>query len=173
MEKWIQFFKTLWAYIEVALRRAQREADEDPSAYDTEERTMPIDFDGVKNAALEALDDANAKDELLGVLEEHKGVFVDEGKSYLKAIVSTFKGDKYDPDKYADFIAALSDEQLVAEAAATADEIDGLVASYNAKKKFIEDLKSTVSFVARKAIVAGLTAYVGPAAGPIASIIGL
>ncbi len=175
MEKFIQLLKTLWAYIEVALRRAQREADEDPSAYDKEERTMPtvFDFNGVKDVALEALEDANAKEELLGVLNEHKGVFVDEATGYLQAVVSTFKGDKYDPAKYAEFIAALSDEQLVAEAAATADEIDGLVASYNAKKKFIEDLKTTVSFVARKAIVAGLTAYVGPAAGPIASLIGL
>jgi hypothetical protein len=177
MEKFIQLLKTLWAYIEVTIRRAQREADEDPSAYDTvsEERTMPtvFDFDGVKDVALEALEDANAKEELLGVLNEHKGVFVDEAKGYLQAVVSTFKGDKYDPAKYAEFIDALSDEQLVAEAGATADEIDGLVASYNAKKKFIEDLKTTVSFVARKAIVAGLTAYVGPAAGPIASLIGL
>jgi hypothetical protein len=169
MEKWIQFFKTLWAYIEVALKRAEREREEGPR----EERTMPIDFNGVKDAALDALEDANAKEELLGVLDEHKGVFVNEAKGYLSAIVTTFKGDKYDPAKYAEFIDALSDEQLVAEAAATADEIDGLVASYNAKKKFIEDLKSTVSFVARKAIVAGLSAYVGPAAGPIASIIGL
>ena len=134
---------------------------------------MPIDFEGVKNAALDALEDANAKEELLGVLNDNKDVFIDEAKGYLKAVVATFTGDKYDPAKYAEFIDALSDEQLVAETGATADEIDGLVASYNAKKKFIEDLKTTVSFVARKAIVAGLTAYVGPAAGPIASLIGL
>ncbi len=134
---------------------------------------MPIDFNGVKDAALDALEDANAKEELLGVLNEHKGVFVNEAKGYLTAVVSTFNGDKYDPAKYAEFIDALSDEQLVAEAGATANEIDGLVASYNAKKKFLEDLKTTVSFVARKAIVAGLSTYVGPAAGPIASFIGL
>ncbi len=164
-----EFLKLLWAYIEVAIKRAERERVEGPS----EERTMPIDFAGVKDAALDALEDANAKEELLGVLNDNKDVFVDEAKGYLKAIVATFKGDKYDPAKYAEFIAALSDEQLIAEAAATADEIDGLVASYNAKKKFLEDLKTTVSFVARKAIVAGLTAYVGPAAGPIASFIGL
>ena len=169
MNALIQLLKTLWAYIEVALKRAEREAAEGPS----EERTMPMDFDGVKDAALNALEDANAKEELLGVLTEHKGVFVDEARGYLKAIVSTFTGDKYDPEKYAEFIDALSDEQLVAEASATADDIDGLVASYNAKKKFLEDLKTTVSFVARKAIVAGLTAYVGPAAGPIAGFLGL
>lgn len=169
MKGLIELLKTLWAYIEVALKRAERERVEGPS----EERTMPIDFAGVKEAALDALEDANAKEELLGVLNDNKDVFVDEAKGYLKAIVATFKGDKYDPAKYAEFIAALSDEQLIAEAAATADDIDGLVASYNAKKKFLEDLKTTVSFVARKAIVAGLTAYVGPAAGPIAGFLGL
>ncbi len=134
---------------------------------------MSIDFEGVKNAALEALEDANAKEELLGVLNEHKGVFVDEAQGYLKAVVATFTGDKYDPVKYSEFIDALSDKQLVAEAAATANEIDGLVASYNAKKKFLEDLKTTVSFIVRKAIVAGLTVYTGPAAGPIAAFLGL
>ncbi len=169
MKGLLELLKTLWAYIQVALKRAEREAAEGP----LEERTMTIDFNGIKNAALDALEDANAKEELLGVLNDNKDVFVDEAKGYLKAVVSTFTGDKYDPAKYAEFIAALSDEQLVAEVAATADEIDGLVASYNAKQKFIEDLKSTVSFVARKAIVAGLTAYVGPAAGPIAGFIGL
>ena len=168
MEKLIELLKLVWSYI-VNFEIAEREKAEGPS----EERTMPIDFDGVKEAALDALEDANAKEELLAVLNEHKGVFVNEGKGYLSAVVATFKGDKYDPAKYAEFIDALSDEQLVAEAGATADEIDGLVASYNAKKKFIEDLKTTVSFVARKAIVAGLTAYVGPAAGPIAGFLGL
>lgn len=167
--KFGELLKLLWAYIEVAIKRAEREEAEGPS----EERTMSIDFEGVKDAALDALEDANAKEELLGVLNDNKDVFVDEAKGYLKAVVATFKGDKYDPAKYAEFIAALSDEQLIAEAAATADEIDGLVASYNAKKKFLEDLKTTVSFVARKAIVAGLTAYVGPAAGPIAGFLGL
>ena len=134
---------------------------------------MPMDFEGVKEAALNALEDANAKEELLAVLDEHRGVLLNEGKGYLSAVVATFSGDKYDPVKYAEFIDALTDEQLVAEAGATANEIDGLVASYNAKKAFIEDLKTTVSFIARKAIVAGLSTYVGPAAGPIASIIGL
>lgn len=157
------------AYIDVSAKRAEREESDGPS----EERTMSVDFDGIKDAALDALEDANAKDELLDVLKDNKDVFVDEAKGYLKAVVATFKGDKYNPEKYAEFIAALSDEQLIAEAAATADEIDGLVASYNAKKKFIQDLKTTVSFVVRKAIVAGLTAYVGPAAGPIAGFLGL
>ncbi len=134
---------------------------------------MAIDFEGIKDAALDALEDSNAKEELLEVLKNNKGVFVEEGRVYLKAIVSTFTGDEYDPAKYAEFIARLDDDQLVAEAAATADEIDGLVARYNAKKKFLEDLKTTVSFVVRKAIVAGLTAYLGPAAGPIAGFLGL
>lgn len=130
-------------------------------------------FDAIKDAALDALTDDSAKDELLAVLDDNKDVLINEGKGYLKAIVATFTGDEYDPEKYAEFIAALSDEQLVAQAAATADEIDGLVASYQKKLKFVEDLKTTVSFVVRKAIVAGLTAYTGPAAGPIAGFLGL
>jgi hypothetical protein len=169
MEKFIELLKTLWAYIQVVLKRAEREKVEGPS----EERTLPVDFAGVKKAALNALEDANAKEELLAVLNDNKGVFVEEGRGYLKAIVATFTGNKYDPAKYAEFIAALDDEQLVAEAAATANEIDGLVARYNAKKKFLSDLKTTASFIVRKAIVAGLTAYVGPAAGPIAGFLGL
>jgi len=167
--KWLsELFKLLLAYIDVLLKRAERE-----TAGTTEVKRMPISFEGVKDAALEALEDANAKEELLRLMSDNKGVFVDEAKGYLKAIVATFKGDKYDPATYAEFIAALDDEQLVAEAAATADEIDGLVASYNAKKKFLKDLKTTASFVARKAIVAGLSMYVGPAAGPIAGFLGL
>lgn len=169
MNKLIELLKTLWAFIEVYLKRAERAEAEGPS----KERTMPIDFAGVKEAALEALEDANAKEELLAVLDANKGVFVEEGRGYLKAIVATFTGNQYDPAKYSEFIAALDDEQLVAEAAATANEIDGLVARYNAKKKFLEDLKTTVSFIVRKAIVAGLTAYTGPAAGPIAMFLGL
>ena len=134
---------------------------------------MTITFDGVKNAALDALADANAKEELLGVLNENKAVFVDEAKGFLKAIVSTFTGDKYDPEKYAKFITLLSDEQLVAEASATADEVDGLVAKYTAKARFLEQLKTTVSLVVRKAIVAGLATHVGSAADPVAEILGL
>ena len=134
---------------------------------------MTITFDGVKNAALDALVDVNAKEELLGVLNDNKAVFVDEAKGYLKAIVSTFTGDKYDAEKYAQFIDILSDEQLVAEASATADEIDGLAAKYNAKKKFLKDLKTTVSLVARKAIVSALSTHVGSAADPVAEILGL
>ncbi len=168
--KWLsELFKLLWAYINVTVKRAEREESEDSP----EERTMAINFEGIKDAALEALEDSNAKEELLGLLEANKDVFVEEGRGYLKAIVATFTGDKYDPAKYAEFIAALDDDQLVAEAAATADEIDGLVARYSAKKKFLEDLKSTASFIVRKAIVAGLTAYTGPAAGPIAGFLGL
>jgi hypothetical protein len=167
--EWLgKLLRLLWAYIEVAIKRAERESEGS-----SEERTMTIDFDGIKNAALNALEDANAKEELLDVLKDHKGVFVEEGRGYLKAIVATFTGNQYNPEKYAEFISTLDDEQLVAEAAATANELDGLVARYNAKKKFLEDLKTTVSFVVRKAIIAGLTAYTGPAAGPIAGLLGL
>ena len=134
---------------------------------------MPISFDGVKNAALDALADANAKEELLAVLNDNRSLFVAEAQGYLRAVLATFMGDKYDSEKYAEFIAALDDEQLVAEAAATADEIDGLVASYDGKKKFVRDLKTTISLVVRKAIVAGLSAHVEPAAGPVAEILGL
>jgi len=166
--KWLSaLFKLLMAYIDFRTKKTEQ------AEVPTEVKTMPLSFDGVKDAALDALEDANAKEELLSVLNDNKEVFVDEARGYLKAIVATFSGDKYDPEKYSEFIAALDDEQLVAEAAATADEIDGLVASYNAKKKFLKDLKTTASFIARKAIVAGLTAYVGPAAGPIAGFLGL
>jgi len=168
--KWLsELFKLLWAYINVVIKRAERAESEGPS----KERTMSINFEGIKDAALDALEDSNAKEELLNLLKDNKEIFVEEGRGYLKAIVATFTGDKYDPEKYAEFIAALEDDQLVAEAAATANEIDGLVARYNAKKKFLEDLKSTASFIVRKAIVAGLTAYTGPAAGPIAGFLGL
>ena len=134
---------------------------------------MTITFDGVKNAALDALADANAKEELLAVLNDNRSLFVEEAQGYLRADLATFMGDKYDSEKYSEFITALDDGQLVAEAAATADEIAGLTASYNGKKKFVRDLKTTISLVARKAIVAVLSAHLEPAAGPVAEILGL
>jgi len=134
---------------------------------------MSIDFDSIKEAAKEALEDAGYKEELDELLDEYKDLFVDEAKGYLKAVVSTFKGDDYDPDKYAEFVATLDDDQLIAEAAATADEIAGLVATFNKKKQFLDDLKGSASTVARKALVAGLASFVGPVAGPLSGLLNL
>ena len=132
-----------------------------------------INFEEMKDAALGALEDANAKEELLDLLEKNKDVLIGEGKGYLRAIVAVFTSEQYDPEKYAEFVEALDDEQLTAEVNATADELDGLVVSYGKKKKFIEDLTETVSFVVRKALVAALSVYTGPAAGPIGAMLGL
>lgn len=137
------------------------------------ETEMSIDFDSIKEAAKDALEDAGYKDELDALLDEYKDLFVDEAKGYLKAVVSTFKGNDYDPEKYAEFIATLDDDQLIAEAAGTADEIAGLVATYNKKKQFLKDLKGSASTVARKALVAGLVSFVGPAAGPLSGLLKL
>lgn len=163
--KWLEY---LLEWVEILFRRAEREAREGGPKED-----RPLSFDAVKDAALDALEDSGAKDEVLGILDANKSLFVDEAKGYLKAVVSTFGlGDEpYDAAKYAEFVATLDDEQLVAEVRATAAEIAGIRAKVDAKKKFLEDLKTVASEVARKAIVAGLSAYVGPAAGPIADFL--
>ena len=156
--KWLKvILQVLWAI----LRDKKPETETD----------MSIDFDSIKEAAKEALEDAGYQDELDALLDEYKDLFVDEAKGYLKAIVSTFKGNDYDPKKYAEFITTLDDDQLIAEAGSTADNIAGLVATYNKKRQFVKDLKGSASSVARKALVAGLASFVGPVAGPIAGLL--
>lgn len=166
------YLKPLWTFLTTKKADLPNSLDEADDSSE-ERRTMTISFDGIKDAALDALEDSNAKEELLGLLIDNKGIFVEEGRGYLKAIIATFKGGEYNPEKYSEFIAALDDEQLIAEAAATADEIEGLVVRHNAKKKFLADFKNIASLVVRKAIVAGMTVYLGPAAGPIAGFLGL
>lgn len=162
--KWVwELLQLLWVYLTNPPRETEVEKNR--------ETEMSLDFDGLKEAAKEALEDSGYKEELETLLDEYKDLFVDEAKGYLKGVVATFKGDEYDPEKYAQFVATLDDDQLIAEAAATADEIAGLVATYTKKKQFLEDLKSSASTVARKALVAGLTAYVGPAVGPLAGLL--
>jgi hypothetical protein len=134
-------------------------------------RRTIMSYEEVKEKALEVLEGSDAKEEALALLKKHKDVFVGEAKGYLRAMISTFTGGEYDPEKYAEFVATLDDQQLVDEVAATASEISGLVASYTAKKDFLSDMKTVASVVVRKAIVAGLSAYVGPAAGPIANFL--
>jgi len=156
--KWLKvILQVLWAI----LRDKKPETETD----------MSIDFDSIKEAAKEALEDAGYQDELDDLLDEYKDLFVDEAKGYLKAIVSTFKGDDYDPKKYAEFITTLDDDQLIAEAGSTADDIAGFVATYNKKKQFVKDLKGSASSVARKALVAGLASFVGPVAGPLSGLL--
>ena len=158
--KWLKvILQVLWAILR----------DKKPET----ETEMSIDFDSIKEAAKEALEDAGYQDELDDLLDEYKDLFVDEAKGYLKAIVSTFKGDDYDPKKYAEFITTLDDDQLIAEAGSTADDIAGLVATYNKKRQFVKDLKGSASSVARKALVAGLASFVGPVAGPLSGLLNL
>jgi len=130
-----------------------------------------INFEQIKDAALESLEDSGAKEEVVAILMSNRELFVSEAKGYLKALVSTFTGDEYDPQKYAEMIAIMDDEQLIAEIQATAADIAGIRASVDAKKKFCEDLVNVTSTVVRQALVAGLTAYTGPAAGPIVSFL--
>lgn len=159
--KWLKvILQVLWAIL-------TNSRDKKPET----ETEMSIDFDSIKEAAKEALEDAGYQDELDDLLDEYKDLFVDEAKGYLKAIVSTFKGDDYDPKKYAEFISTLDDDQLIAEAGSTADDIAGLVATYNKKRQFVKDLKGSASSVARKALVAGLASFVGPVAGPLAGLL--
>lgn len=167
----MQWLTYILEAIEVFFRRSAREAREQENGSAEPKEGRPLSFENIKDAALDALEDSGAKDEVVGILKSNKDLFVDEAKGYLKAIVSTFKGDQYDPEKYAEMIAIMDDEQLVAEVQATAAEIAGIRATVDAKKKFCEDLKTVASAVARKAIVAGLSAYVGPAAGPIANFL--
>ena len=126
-----------------------------------------MSFESIKAASLEALEDSGAKEEVIDLLSSNKDLFTDEAKGYLQAVVSTFTGDQYDPEKYAEMVVLMDDEQFVAEIRATAAEIDSIRAAVGAKKKFLEDLKVVASAVARQAIIAGLSTYVGPAAGPI------
>jgi hypothetical protein len=136
---------------------------------------MGIDFNDIKDKAVDALEAAEYKEELKSLLDEYKELFKDETVGYFKGLIRTFTGkdNDFDPEAYAEFIAALDDAQLVVEAAATADEIEGLVVRYNKKKQFVEDLKSTTSLIVRKAIMAALVAYLGPVGGQIAGFLKL
>jgi polyhydroxyalkanoate synthesis regulator phasin len=126
-----------------------------------------LSFESIKDAALDALEDSGAKNEVIDLLSSNKDLFIDEAKGYLQAVVSTFSEDQHSPEKYAEMVAIMDDEQLVAEVQATTAEIQGIRATVDAKKKFLKDLKSVASAAARQAIIVGLSTYVGPAAGPI------
>lgn len=125
---------------------------------------MTIDFDDIRETAVRALEDSDYKDELDALLDEFRDLFVDDAESYLERVVSTFIGDGYDPAQYSAFVDALDDDQLVAEAGATADQIAGLAATYSKKKQFLEDLKNSASLVVRNALIAALTTSLDPAA---------
>lgn len=132
-----------------------------------------MSYEEIKEKALEILEESDAKEEALALLKKHKAVFVDEAKGYLRAMVATFTSGEYDPEKYAEFVVALDDQQLVDEVALTASEISGLAASYAAKKDLLSDMKDVASVVGRKAVMAVLSAYAGSASGPIADFLSL
>lgn len=133
--------------------------------------TLEITFDLVKKAALQSLKDSNAKDELLDLLKAHKDLFVEESRGYLKAIVSTFQDGEYNAKDYKKLLDALGSAQLVAEVLATADALAVVTTTHLAKKKLVEDLKEVASAAARKALISGLVAAVGPVAGPLVGLL--
>ena len=126
------------------------------------EEKMPLDFDSVKDAAIDALKDAGAKEELKELVDEYKDLFVDEGKDYLMQIIEVFKGPSYNPEKYQQMLDDLGDEELAARVHETADEIVELVETVHQKKRFIKDLKKKSLSVVKRAIVAMLATYLGP-----------
>jgi len=128
------------------------------------EKKMPLDFDSVKDAAIAALKDAGAKEELEELVDEYKDLFVDEGKEYLMQVVEIFKGPSYNPEKYQQMLEGLGDEELAARIRDTADEIAGLVKTVHQKKRFIKDLKKKSLGVVKRAAVAMLATYLGPLA---------
>lgn len=132
---------------------------------------MPIDFENIKNVALDSLKDSGAKEEMLDLLKKHKPLFTEELRGYLKAIVSMFGEEENQTQKYEEFLAALEDEKLVAEIGATADKISSLVSSCEAKKELIKDLKEVATKAVTKALIAALMSAVGPASGPLAILL--
>lgn len=139
---------------------------------------MPLNQDAVRSistAALAALianrdnieglvevDEQAAQAELDRILTEHSAAIAGLTVSEVFRLVAATS--EHDPAAYQDFLRALSDEALAAEAEANADELQGILEGLAAKRALVDDLKATAFQVVRGALVAALIAAFPPAA---------
>lgn len=104
-------------------------------------------------------DEEAAKVELNRILDQHAEAIAGLSVSEVLRLAAASRSD-VDPGIYQDFLKALDDEALAAEARANADELAGIRARLADKKALAEDLKATAIQVARGALMAALMAAI-------------